>query len=153
MMRRARNSLRAIRRSTPWRVITTWLQTMVYLCLAGAGITALMDPPRTFIDAMGYDLTFFWGGFLTLGGLAAAASCPRGWWFLERIALVPAIGGTVLYLAIILTQHFTTSGNRLPQACIVLAITLTLVIRMIATWKFWQDPWKFDTAKLRTAKP
>ena len=133
-------------------VALTTLQTILYAALSLAGFSAIFSPPRTIVAAMGTDLTVIWAVALAAGGALAALSFPRGLWWMERIGLAPMLGGAVLYLAVVITEHFSASaGSRLTQAFFITAVVITLLIRIVRVWNLWRDPRKMPTGPIEPA--
>lgn len=106
---------------------------LVYTVLAIGGSSVLNDPPRSIEGELGAALTFTWGGFLLVGGVAGAAAVMPGWWFLEKMGVASLATGLALYASTVGWLHFSEgSGNRLPQLCVVSAPAILLALR---AWK------------------
>ena len=86
-----------------------------YACALLAGISALISPPNSIVAQLGI-LTYGWAIFLVIGGILGVASVPRGYWWLEKAALVSVATGLAIYIATLLQIHIIDPGNRLPQA-------------------------------------
>ena len=110
------------------RVISV-LYFLIYLCLLGGGIAALLHPPTSIEGEIGAASMYMLAGLLTFGGLIGALASLPGIWWLERTAVLSVGLATVLYGGIVATLHWTESGNRLLQLSFVLAVGLMQAVR------------------------
>lgn len=120
-----------------WKAAQTWWQSVVvpprqrpwyfviYLLVLGAGIYTLWQPPLSIKAEIGPDLTFVWALLLTVGGALGSITVLTKFWELERAALGWIFTGAFMYAAIVLMQHFTSEGSRIPQLAF---ITIALVV-------------------------
>jgi hypothetical protein len=103
--------------------IANSLQFAVYLSLFVAGITAFVDPPTLTLAILGPALTGMWATFLTFGGLVGSVAVLPGWWWLERVGLLAAGVGLLIYGIILLTLQYTDelATNHFPAIALVVA--------------------------------
>ena len=106
-----------------------------YLVMLGAGVNVLFDPPSTLQGMIGSVSMTSLAILLVLGGgIGSIASLPGTYW-LEFFAVLFAELSAAIYLFIILSLHFTTSGNRLLQASFVLLVMLSFLARGVQLWE------------------
>lgn len=126
--------------SRRWRPLSLWrllhepraitlLHMIGYTVLAVGGIVALTHPPTSVQAEWGPVLASAWAWALILGGIIALASTPRGIWVGERIGITALAAGLGMYLSVVLNLHLTSTGNRLPQAAVIVYAICSLAIR------------------------
>lgn len=108
------------------RVLWSWM----YGVVAAGGLSALVSPPTSIASSIGPALTMIWACLLITGGGVGAWSTLTRWWVVERAAIWLAGAGSLIYVAVVVYNHFSTDGNRLPQASFVIAFIVALGIRM-----------------------
>jgi hypothetical protein len=106
--------------------------TGLYLLLGTAGLSAIINPPNSVDGPLGPAYSVIWAWSMCLGGYGAAAFTPSGAWLWERPFLVLVTGAVSLYLYTIIAQAMSSTGmgNRWPQALVVSALLLWLLIRL-----------------------
>jgi hypothetical protein len=111
--------------------IANILQFFVYLSLLTAGLTAFVDPPTLTLAILGPALTGMWATFLTFGGLIGAVAVLPGWWWLERVGLIAAGAGLLIYGVILLSLQSveTGSSNYFPALAIACAFLFAQAMR------------------------
>lgn len=118
----------------------TALMMSIYGVLAVAGLSALVVPPISIAGEIGPFLTHVWAGFLLVGGALGVAATPRGFWWIERVAILSVGTASMMLLATTLYMHFTSAGNRVVTASAWLAVFLFLAIRYLRIRGFGLDP-------------
>ena len=121
------------------RVITA-MHLLGYAILTTAGAAALGTPPTSIRAEWGPLLTQLWGGGLLLGGAVALVATPRGWWWVERTGITLLIIALAMYLSVVVSLHYTMSGNRLPQAGVTAYAIISLVVRFLRIRSAALDP-------------
>lgn len=106
-----------------------FLWSVRYVALAVVGLMALVWPPMSIAGALPDGFVIFWGVLLLVGGLLGSVFVLRHFWLLERVSIWLTGGGTLIYLASILSLHFSQDGNRLIQAIFVALILVALIDR------------------------
>lgn len=102
-----------------------------YLLWAVAGVSVLISPPTSLEGTLGPVLTYVWGAFLALGSVLGASTVLTIYWWVERLAIWLTGTGVAVYAILILSMHLTSSGNRIPQLCFVLAGLVFLIVRYL----------------------
>lgn len=102
-----------------------------YILWAIAGISVLLAPPLSIEGSLGSALTYVWGSFLALGSIIGASTVLTIYWWAERVAIWLTGTGVAVYAIIVATMHLTSTGNRIPQLCFILAGLAFLVVRYI----------------------
>lgn len=104
----------------------------LYLMLGTAGLSAVVNPPNSVDGPLGPAYSVIWAWSMMLGGYGAAVFTPSGAWLWERPLLILVTGAVSLYLYTIVSQAISMSGtgNRWPQALVVSALLLWLLIRL-----------------------
>lgn len=110
------------------RTITAFTAA-IWLALGIAGLSALLNQPLTMAAKLSGPLTYTWGAFLLLGGILGVAGCLAGWFWVERCGIIAVATGALVYGAIVLSLHYASAGNRIPQSMFVLAVLLSLPVR------------------------
>jgi hypothetical protein len=120
--------------------LITIVQTCIYAGIALAGLSAMLDPPMSVKGVWGPTLTAVWAWLLISGGGIGALTAPVGRWWAEKLGLVAAATGVLLYASIVLSLHFTDPGNRLVQLCFILVVLMHLAIRFLRIHRFSYEP-------------
>lgn len=118
----------------------TALHCLVYVLIAIAGASALIDPPNTLSSSWGGAFSTLWAASLLLGGSVAACAAYFGRWWLEKIALLLVCTGVVLYASIVTTIHFYTSSNKSVHALFLVVVVLHLAVRYLRIHRFSYEP-------------
>lgn len=107
------------------RAITA-LMFLMYIVIFCIGWTAFSTPPSSIQAELGW-VTPLWASSLILGGALGTVSTPRGVWWIERLAIIAAGTGVVIYLMTVLQLHLVSeTGNRLPQAGFIFLALISL---------------------------
>ncbi|MDZ5076722.1 hypothetical protein [Nesterenkonia sp. HG001] len=122
--------------------LMTAAHIIAYATIAAAGASVLMDPPASISTQIGHTMTTLWGLMSLIGGAVAMIACPAGRWMIEKPALVLCATGVLLYGLTVFGLHWTTDGNRLPQALILAALFLHLAGRFVYIRPFSYEPGK-----------
>lgn len=115
------------------------IQFGVYLAILGAGLAALVDPPRATVGVLGPALTFLWASFLILGGLLGAVAVLPGIWWLERAAVIATGVGVAMYGVVVLSLQLEPPSGRLTQLAVIVALLLSQAHR-------WTQIRRYDLA-------
>ena len=102
-----------------------------WLLVIFIGLSARISPPGTIAHQMGPALTEVWSAALLAGGLFGLIGCAPGWFWVERVGIMFASTGAVMYLAVVLMLHYAEPGSRLVQAGFVLLGISSLVVRWL----------------------
>lgn len=112
------------------RVITL-LAWLGYVALTVVGAYALANPPSTVEGALGPFAMHATAGMVFAGGLAGVVGTLPGWREVERLGIASILGGSAIYSSLVLTLHFTESGNRSFQAGFILFTITSLASRWV----------------------
>ncbi|RLV54839.1 hypothetical protein D9V41_14715 [Aeromicrobium phragmitis] len=100
-----------------------------YLVLTAGGVTALVIPPTSLEGEIGATAMTMLASLLVFGGSIGSVSALPGIYWLERFAVGAIASSATIYLLIIVTLHFTSTGNRLLQAAFVCSVLLHQGVR------------------------
>lgn len=117
----------------------TLFQTAVYLAMAVAGITSLVDPPPLVSGTLGPALTAWWGWLATLGGISGFIVCPYGIWWMEKVSIMLSGGGFAVYWFVIADLN---SDYMTEQLMMVTMLILFFAARYARIRKSAYDPEK-----------
>jgi len=122
------------------RVITV-LAWVAYLIVGLIGVSAMAHPPASIHWVLGSALTYVWATFLVLSGVIGALTTLQGVWWLERAAVLLAVGGAAIYATVVVTlQAQGAEGNRLPQSGFILVTIIFFATRWLRIHKYSYDP-------------
>lgn len=127
----------------------TYLTALAYSLFSAAGFTALLDYPDTLLHGLGEWWVVYWSWLMLAGGLAGAVSCLKGWYWLERIAIIAAVTGIALYVGSVMDQHVIPGHNRLPSMFLMITLAGTAAARWSRVNEGLKDPDKESTYKPR----
>lgn len=115
--------------------------TIVYIVTLYTGIVTILQPPSSLSLAVGGPQTMALVGILmTMGAVAALVGGAGEWWRMERIGVLGAGAGVLIYAAIVLGLHLTTEGSRLTQLGVIVLAELLFVVRMMMIRTFTFRP-------------
>lgn len=120
--------------------VVTLMHCLSYIFLIAMGTVTLLSPPTTLALAWGQQITFLWALILVIGGSFALCGCLTGLWWLESIGIWSLCLGVGLYIFIVVSLHFLSSGNRLSQAFALIALFTLLISRFARIRGFNLDP-------------
>lgn len=109
-------------RQRPWYFV-------IYLVIAATGVVTILQPPVTIEAEFGPALTFVWALLIAVGGFLGACMVLTRFWAMERAALGWIFTGLSMYAVVVFMQHIGTSGSRLTQLGVILALLLMLAKR------------------------
>lgn len=121
--------------------LMTAFHIAAYICIGFLGVSVILEPPNSITGSIGW-LAYLWGIFSAIGGLTAAIACPLGKWDVEKPALILCLTGIVIYTLTAFGLHFSSDGNRVPQALALSALALHLAGRAVYIWPFSYEPGK-----------
>ena len=101
----------------------------LYALAALGGIATLIAPVRSIEGQIGSTMTTVWGALLAFGGLVGIPAALRGLWDFERAALMACVTGIAIYVTTVWIMAFTTTGNRVTQGALVLALGIITGMR------------------------
>ena len=115
---------------------------VIYLCLAGSGLSVALDTPDTFTASVEGIIGLVSGLFTALGGLFGAVFVVTRFWAWERVGTVLVLTGLLAYLLAALYTQFLLdeSGNRIPTAFLLTAVIASLVLRWVMIRKTDNPP-------------
>lgn len=122
--------LRAWRRINEPRTISV-LYFVSYLVFTAAGVNALVTPPNSIQGEIGATAMTMLASLLVVGGVIGSIAALPGMYWLERFAVGAVASSALIYLLIIVTLHFTSTGNRLLQAAFVSSVLLHQGVRWV----------------------
>lgn len=112
----------------------------IYMVATAVGLVTLAMPPTSIQGVLGVLLTYVWSGALTLGGMLGTAAVFPGWWWLERLGVLSILVGILIYFTVVMSLHFTESGNRLTQAGFILLASTVFILRWQGIWRYTFEP-------------
>lgn len=112
------------------RIVTAWTG-LTWVVLIGIGTSALLAPPATITHQMGPVLTVVWAVLLLVGGILGLTGCLPGWYWVERVGIILAGTGALMYLAVVLALHYAEPGSRLVQAGFIVFAVAYLGVRWL----------------------
>ena len=110
------------------RLWSTGIAT-VYTLAATAGIATLLTPVRSIEGQIGSTMTIIWGALLAFGGVLGVPAALRGWWDFERAALLACATGLAIYISTVWILVFTSTGNRVTQGALLIALGVVCGLR------------------------
>ena len=102
-----------------------------YGVLTIGGVYATISPPNSIEGQIGPPLMTLLTILSTFGGVVGLIASLPGIWWLERTAVSSVSLAAGLYLWIILSLHFSQTGNRLLQACFIIAFLTQQAVRWV----------------------
>lgn len=82
----------------------------IYALMATGGLLVIIEHPGLFVNVLGKMQTYWFGGFVTFGGLAGAVAVLPGWYWLERLAIYGIATGLALYGVVTTSVGITATG-------------------------------------------
>lgn len=120
--------------------VVSIIQWLIYLVTLGIGVTAFQRPPSSIEGALGVTLTTIWAVFLIVGGVLGAIAALPGIWWLERVAVLACGTGALMYGSVVLSLHYSETGNRLPQLGFVAIAVCAFAKRWFEIRRYAYDP-------------
>lgn len=115
--------------------------TLLYVIAFATGWVTLLRPPTSLSASIGGpQIMASVGGLLVLGALISMVGGAREHWKLERIGLWLQTWALVIYAAIVLTLHFSSTGSRLTQLGVICMALVAFLIRYLMIWRFTFRP-------------
>lgn len=126
------------------------LITIAYCLMCVAGISALIDPPRSvYVAFPSQFLIVYWAALLAVGGFSAAISVLPGAYWLERVGSSALALGLVMYVITTLSFHHPGEDNRIPHMLTIITLLVLVGTRWARIWKDFRDPEKSSTYQPR----
>lgn len=115
--------------------------TLLYALALGTGAATLLLPPISLSrEVGGPQIMASVGGLLVFGALISMVGGAREHWKLERIGLWLQSWALVIYAAIVLLLHFSSSGSRLTQLGVIAMALVAFLVRYLMIWRFTYRP-------------
>lgn len=113
----------------------------LYALALCTGIVTLVSPPLSLSrEVGGPQIMASVGGLLVIGALLSMWGGAREHWKLERIGLWLQSWALVIYAAIVLVLHFSSTGSRLTQLGVICMALVAFLIRYLMIWRFTYRP-------------
>ena len=115
--------------------------TLLHALALGTGIATLVMPPTSLSrEVGGPQIMASVGGLLIVGALISMVGGAREHWKLERIGLWLQTWALLIYAAIELGLHFSSTGSRLTQLGVIGMALVAFLIRYLMIWRFTYRP-------------
>ena len=115
--------------------------TALYVLALGTGAATLLFPPVSLSrEVGGPQIMASVGWLLVIGALLSLVGGAREHWKLERIGLWLQSWALVIYAAIVLVLHFSSTGSRLTQLGVICMALVAFLIRYLMIWRFTYRP-------------
>lgn len=112
----------------------------VYLLSLYTGCVTLVAPPSSIAGPIGPVLAAVWAWCFILGGaIGLAVVFTRAWW-IEKLAIASCWLGIGIYLFVVFSLHFVSSGSRLTQTGVVMLAGLVFIPRFWTIRKYNYEP-------------
>lgn len=97
----------------------------------GGWIPAIIQPPGSLENAFGVAIMYILSAMVVVGSATGVFSAFYGVFKVEKWSVVMVGAGLLMYIFVVHYLHWTTDGNRLPQAQTITALMPTFVVRFI----------------------
>lgn len=115
--------------------------TALYALAFCTGMVTLLQPPLSLSrEVGGAQVMASVGVLLIIGAVLSIVGGAREHWKLERIGLWLMSWALVIYAAIVLTLHFSSTGSRLTQLGVICMALMAFLIRYLMIWRFTYRP-------------
>ena len=124
--------------------VQTFFVGLIWATLFHIGVAAILEPPNTVAHEIGPVLTDVWAISFVVGGTLGFIGTLflPDWWWIERLGIISTLTGTLIYLTVVVSLHYTQPGNRLVQAGFILLAILQLLSRWVKVSGPQLDPTK-----------
>ena len=113
----------------------------LYVLALSTGAVTLLSPPISLSrEVGGPQIMASVGGLLVVGALLSMAGGAREHWKLERIGLWLQSWALMIYAAIVLVLHFSSTGSRLTQLGVIAMALVAYLVRYLMIWRFTYRP-------------
>lgn len=102
-----------------------------YALLISGWVPAIIDPPNSLQGAVGMVIMYIIASMVVIGSVAGVGSAFWGVFKVEKWAVLAVGIGIIMYVLVVQGLHWTTEGNRLPQAQTIAALIPTFVARFV----------------------
>lgn len=148
--RQRRNPITGWWEKVPEPQVVSVLITIAYSLMCVAGLSALVDPPRSIYVAFNSQfLIVYWAGLLAGGGAVSALSVLPGAYWAERLGSFALALGLVMYVITTFSFHNPGTDNRIPHLMTILTLLILVGSRWARIWTGFRDPEKSSTYRPR----
>ena len=115
--------------------------TVLYSLALGTGVVTLLWPPVSLSNEVGGPQVMASVGVLLIAGaIVSMIGGALEHWKVERIGLWLMAWSLLIYGAIILTLHFSSTGSRLTQLGVIGMALTAFLVRYLMIWRFTFRP-------------
>lgn len=116
------------------KIFTITMVGTYLLLLTGWG-PGLVDPPNSLEGLIGLVSIYLVSALIVIGAVTGVPTAVVGQHRVEKFSVLAVLVGVLMYVLMIHILHWTGTGNRLPQAQTILALSPVLVARLVWVWR------------------
>lgn len=112
-----------------WRWVLRLVRGLLYVTVAGFGVSSIVFTPRTIAGTVGEPLTYWWASLAILGSVICVIGVVSNRYRVEWIGTWPAAGASFMYALTVWGFVINEEYTRLAQSFVALGLFVTLSYR------------------------